>query len=137
MLINHHCQCKSTQSPSLVIYFFPIAPIKLKLGLQIGGKLLIATHLDQSNYLTNQQHALGLLWPFISLCMLCKSTKHHELGGVKRFHVGPLAPWIAKAMRFFDLRFINFNICCFQIKHTICSRSTHKRNQHPTPIDHM
>jgi len=39
----------------LIIYFFPTPPIKLKLGLRIGGRLLIATHLDQSNYLTNQQ----------------------------------------------------------------------------------
>ncbi len=39
--------------PSLVIYFFPTPPIKLKLGLQIGVKLLITTHLDQSNYLAN------------------------------------------------------------------------------------
>ncbi len=31
----------------------PIQPIKLKLGLQIGGRLLIATHLDQSNYVDN------------------------------------------------------------------------------------
>jgi hypothetical protein len=33
----------------LIIYFFPTPPIKLKL------RLLIATHLDQSNYLTNQK----------------------------------------------------------------------------------
>jgi hypothetical protein len=35
--------------------FFPTPPIKLKLGLQVHGRLLIATHLDQSNYLTNQK----------------------------------------------------------------------------------
>jgi hypothetical protein len=39
----------------LVIYFFPTTPIKLKLGLQIGGKLLIATHLDQTKCVANQQ----------------------------------------------------------------------------------
>jgi hypothetical protein len=33
----------------------PIQPIKLKLGLQIGGRLLIATHLDQSNYVDNHK----------------------------------------------------------------------------------
>jgi hypothetical protein len=38
--------------PSFVIYFFPTPAIKL--GLQIDGRLLIATHLDQSNYLANQ-----------------------------------------------------------------------------------
>jgi hypothetical protein len=32
--------------PSLVIYLFPNLPIKLKLGLEIGGRQLIATHLD-------------------------------------------------------------------------------------------
>jgi hypothetical protein len=33
--------------PSLVFYFFPTVPIKLKLQLQIGERLLIATQLDQ------------------------------------------------------------------------------------------
>jgi hypothetical protein len=32
---------------SLVIYLFPTSPIKLKLGLQIGGRLLIASHLGK------------------------------------------------------------------------------------------
>ncbi len=41
--------------PSLVIYFFPNPPIKLKLGLQIGGRLLIAKHLDQSLWSANQK----------------------------------------------------------------------------------
>jgi hypothetical protein len=31
--------------PSLVIYFFATPPIKVKLGHQIGGGLLIANHL--------------------------------------------------------------------------------------------
>jgi hypothetical protein len=35
--------------------------MKLKLGLHIGGRLLIATHLDQSNYLANQQQVLGFV----------------------------------------------------------------------------
>jgi hypothetical protein len=39
----------------LISYFFPTPPIKLKLRLQIGGRLLIATHLDQLNYLPNQK----------------------------------------------------------------------------------
>jgi hypothetical protein len=39
----------------LVTYCFPTLPIKLKLGLQIGGRLLMATHLDQWNYLANQK----------------------------------------------------------------------------------
>jgi hypothetical protein len=40
----------------LVTDFFPTPPIKLKLGLQVGGRLVIATHWDQSNYLGNQKH---------------------------------------------------------------------------------
>ncbi len=39
----------------LLTYFFPTPPISLKMGVQIGGRLLIATHLDQSNYLANQK----------------------------------------------------------------------------------
>jgi hypothetical protein len=39
----------------LVTYFFPTTPMKLKLGIQLGGRLLIATHFDQSNYLANQK----------------------------------------------------------------------------------
>jgi hypothetical protein len=34
--------------PSLVTYLFPTPSIKLKLGLQKGGRLLMAKHLDQS-----------------------------------------------------------------------------------------
>jgi hypothetical protein len=37
----------------LVTNFFPTPPIKL--GLQIGERLLIQTHLDQSNYLPHQK----------------------------------------------------------------------------------
>jgi hypothetical protein len=41
--------------------------IKLKLRLQIGRRLLIATHLEQSNYLANQQQVLGSAVAFITL----------------------------------------------------------------------
>jgi len=40
----------------LVTNFFSTPPIKLKLWLQVGGRLVIAIHLDQSNYLPNQKH---------------------------------------------------------------------------------
>jgi hypothetical protein len=46
-------------------YFF--FPIKLKLELQIGWRLLINTHVDQSNYRANQPHVLGFAVPFTSL----------------------------------------------------------------------
>jgi hypothetical protein len=39
-----------------VTKFFPTPPVKLTLGLQVGGILLIENHLDLSNYLTNQKH---------------------------------------------------------------------------------
>jgi len=48
----------------MVIFFSPTLPIKLKLALQISGRLLIATHLDQSIYLANQQQVLGLVVAF-------------------------------------------------------------------------
>ncbi len=52
---------------------FPTSPIKLKLGLHISWTLLTATHLDQSNYLANQQQqVLGFALPFTSLHKMCK-----------------------------------------------------------------
>ncbi len=69
---------------SLVIWFFPTPPIKLKLVLQIGGRLLIANHLDKSLLLTNQNHGATIVSyllysslrsvDFTSLCKLCKNT---------------------------------------------------------------
>jgi hypothetical protein len=62
--------------PSLVIYFFfPTSPIKLELGLQIVGRLLIATHPYPSNYLANQQQMLGFVVPFTSLCIWLKNAE--------------------------------------------------------------
>jgi len=47
--------CKNiSHIQGLVIYFYPTPLIKLKLRLQTGGRLLIATHLDQSNHLANR-----------------------------------------------------------------------------------
>jgi hypothetical protein len=70
--------------PSLVIYFFATPPIKLKLGQQICGELLIANHLDQLLWWAIQKHwakvrshllhslrqVHGVLAPF---------TSHHEI----------------------------------------------------------
>ncbi len=44
--------------PRLVIYFFPAPSIELKLGIAKGGRLLTATHLDESNHVANQQQVL-------------------------------------------------------------------------------
>jgi hypothetical protein len=65
--------------PSLVIYFFRTPPIKLKLVLQIGRRLLIASHLNQSNYLANQQQVIGFAVLFTNLNILC------EIAGPKPF----------------------------------------------------
>jgi hypothetical protein len=56
----------SAQYVTLKTYFshpslsclFPNLPIKLKLGLQINGRLLIATHLDQSIYQADQKQGV-------------------------------------------------------------------------------
>jgi hypothetical protein len=39
-----------------IFYFFPTPSIKLEVRLQIDERLLIATNLDQSNYIMNQKH---------------------------------------------------------------------------------
>jgi hypothetical protein len=63
---------KEISHPSLVIYYSPTPPIKLRLGLLMSGRLLIATHLDQSNYLANQLQALGFAVSITSLSIRCK-----------------------------------------------------------------
>jgi hypothetical protein len=54
---------KNISHPNWVIYLFPTPPIKQKLGLQIDGRLKVATYLDQSNYLTNQEQVFGFALP--------------------------------------------------------------------------
>jgi hypothetical protein len=66
--------------PSFITYLFPTPPMKLKLVLQIGGRLLIVNHLDQSLRLANQKQGafsgrclvLGFAVPFTG--KLCKNT---------------------------------------------------------------
>ncbi len=53
---------------------FQTLSIRLKQALQIVGRLVIATHLDQSNYLGNQQQVLGLAVPLICLSQPCKNA---------------------------------------------------------------
>jgi hypothetical protein len=52
---------KYLSHPSLVIYFFPTSAIKLKLALQIGGRLLLANHLDQSLWLANEKQGVAVI----------------------------------------------------------------------------
>jgi hypothetical protein len=54
----------------LVIYFFPTSPTKT--GTAKDRRLLIATHLKQSNKLANQQQVSGFAGPFASLSILKK-----------------------------------------------------------------
>jgi hypothetical protein len=72
-------QQKYFSNPNLVIFSFPTPFMKLKLRLQIGGRLLMANHLDQSLWLTNEKHratrisySLGSPVPFMSLNILWK-----------------------------------------------------------------
>ncbi len=58
----------SFSHPSLVIYFFAIPRTKLKLRLQIGERLLIAKHLDQSWWFVCQVHNFAA--PFTNLSKL-------------------------------------------------------------------
>jgi hypothetical protein len=59
--------------PSLVMYFSnPPVKLKLKLGLHIDVRLLVA------NYLANQQFVLSFTVPFISLSIWSKKAgKNH------------------------------------------------------------
>jgi hypothetical protein len=52
----HYETRKISHTQLLVTKFFPTPPVNLRLGVQVGGRLLIANYLDQSNYLTNQKH---------------------------------------------------------------------------------
>jgi hypothetical protein len=47
--------------PNLVIYLFiPNPNHKIRIRLQIGGRLLIANHLDQSLWLINKKHGVSI-----------------------------------------------------------------------------
>jgi hypothetical protein len=52
--------------PSLIIYFVfnPTHETKTVIASTVGGRLLIATHLGQSNCFPNQQQVLGFAMPF-------------------------------------------------------------------------
>jgi hypothetical protein len=58
--------------PSLVIYFFPTSPIRLKLGLQTGGRLLIATPPGPIKLSSQSIAGVRLCCAFYQLSKLCK-----------------------------------------------------------------
>jgi hypothetical protein len=69
--------------PSLVIYFLSTPTIKLMLGYQIGGGLLIANHLDQSLIRnTEQQVKSYFVHSFLQVCKLLRpllATTHSAI----------------------------------------------------------
>jgi hypothetical protein len=84
---NMTYQCKSSlanaQFVALQQYFshpryssyFPIVTHTSETGTAKGSRLLIATHLNQSNHLANLQEVLGFAVPFASLSTLCKNAE--------------------------------------------------------------
>ncbi len=69
--------------PSLVMYSFATPPIKPKLGQKIGGRLLIANHLNQSLWWANQKTLSSSKIRFITLfsccCALYQPQQHMQL----------------------------------------------------------
>ncbi len=81
ILVEHLQQCsvrdraKLFLHQMLVIYFFPTLLINLKLALQIGGRVLIPTQMDQTNGAPNQQRVLSFAVPLTSLYISFKKTR--------------------------------------------------------------
>ncbi len=85
---------------------FPTPPIKLKLGLQVGGRLLIATHLDQSNYIAVHFFMVPSVFQWIHWIWLMNLTHPRFLvqghilnvGGdaltTLRPYINVLIPWV-------------------------------------------
>jgi hypothetical protein len=59
----------------LVPNFFPTLPRKLNPGGQVGRRLQIATHLDQSNYLANQKQGAVNKYNFIVFIRLFEGSE--------------------------------------------------------------
>ncbi len=75
-MVDEKLDNEDDHNPSLVSYFFSTPPIKLKLGQQIGGRLLIANHLDQSVWWANQKH-----WPAVKSYLLHSFLQVHNATG--------------------------------------------------------
>ncbi len=71
---GQYVTCKNISQIQVQLFTFSNPTHKTKTGTEIGGRLLIATHLDQSNYLTNQHEMLCLAVPFTSLIKLCTNA---------------------------------------------------------------
>ncbi len=91
---------------------FSNSPHKSEIGIAKGGRLLIAIHLDQSNYLANRQQVLGFDVSFTSLSIFSKNA------GSKLFC------WAKPAC--FDFSSCNFLLQC-HILSTTFSRSKNSK----------
>jgi hypothetical protein len=56
-----------------------------KLGLQMDGKLLIATHLEQSNYLANQKQGAVNKYDLIVFIRHCQGSSRRALWKLYNF----------------------------------------------------
>jgi hypothetical protein len=66
--------CNGISNIQDIVAYFPIVTHTRETGTAKGGRLLLATHLNQSNHLVNLQEVLGLAVPFASLSTLCKNA---------------------------------------------------------------
>jgi hypothetical protein len=91
--------CEYFSHPSLVMYSFATPPIKLKLGQQSDGGLLITNHLDQSLWWANQKHweALGsyLLHSFAQVHSAAEPCTSH--GNLRNYAKAKPFSWIKPA----------------------------------------
>jgi hypothetical protein len=109
--------CKSVcfLHPNLVVHLFATPPIKLKLGQQIGGGLLIANHLDQSLWAVHYLHILWINWPNLLLfCFL-----------VTNFH---LDNWFG-CFQFTDCGECRIQLVCTFCKIKMCSCFSHSQEK--------
>jgi hypothetical protein len=81
-------------SKLLVPYFFPTPPIKLKLVLQMGRRLLIATHLEQLNYLLVSQKQGAINGYNLAVSIRLFQGSFGALKAVYRFSVIVVFQWI-------------------------------------------
>ncbi len=78
--------------PRLVIYFFPnLTHQNETWRLQKAkDRIVLATHVEQSKYLANQQQVLGVFLPFASLFILCKMFGGNHFAEPNRDRTAPL-----------------------------------------------
>jgi hypothetical protein len=83
--------CLSVSQSVTVANFFSTPPIQLK--LQVGGRLLISTHLDQSNHLANEKQGVVNKYVLTLFIRLFQSSSM-ALKAVDCLRVLVVSPWI-------------------------------------------